>query len=111
MKKFKTTEDAWFWFVRAALGKPQELTERPCKPNDIMQVLDTLHRGQVITMEHLLVLRHYGRRQKAPDNTYSQEMRAHKLWTEAIDALTVPLTAKEIIDPQPFNLAGLRIVK
>lgn len=49
--------------------------------------LDALRRKRVLLMDHIMVLRFYGRKGQAPDAQRSSEIRAARLWAEAIYAL------------------------
>ena len=101
---FNNAEEAWFWFI-AAQEACQEgarlpgpsLTPRPCEPVDILQVLDRLRRHRRLLTDHLLVLRHYGRRYMAPDPGRIKEARAFMLWHEALERIGAVLAAKNII--------------
>jgi hypothetical protein len=105
---FDSAEDAWFWFIKAQQARIDGarfshglgVTARPCEPVDILQVVDRLYRQKNLTMDHLLVLRHYGRRMLPPDPRRAKEIRAWRLWTEALVQLAPPLEAKKIIRPQ-----------
>ncbi|MCB1682720.1 MAG: hypothetical protein H6858_01950 [Rhodospirillales bacterium] len=102
---FDTVEEAWFWFIAAQQAKNegariiagQGLVERPCEPVDILKILDRLYRRRILTMNHILVLRHYGRRNMAPDPRRIKEVRADKLWREAMDRLEPVLESKGIL--------------
>lgn len=103
---FETAEEAWFWFI-AAYGARNEgarivagasLTPRACEPLDILKIIDRLHRNRVISRDHLLVLRHYGRRAFAPDARHPKEMRAAKLWDEAMEHLALALRRKGLME-------------
>lgn len=103
---FATVEDAWFWFVQAQQARSDGarysagagLVPRPCEPVDILTILTQLHRSRRLTMDHLLVLRHYGRRMMAPDPRRAKEVRAHDLWVEALERLEPALMRKGIIE-------------
>ena len=108
---FDSAEQAWFWFIqaqqaridgaRATMGAG--LVPRPCEPIDILHCLDRLYRQRKLSMDHLLVLRHYGRHMVAPDPSRAQEIRGYRLWIEALEQLGPMLEAKKIIQPQaPF---------
>ena len=105
---FDSAEEAWFWFIQAQqarldgaqISQGIGLIPRPCEPIDILQALDRLHRQKKLVMDHLLVLRYYGRRMLPPDPRRAKEMRAWKLWTEALSRLAKALEAKKIIRPQ-----------
>lgn len=92
---FETVEEVWFWFVLAQQAKVDgarytaglSLTPRPCEPSDILKILNNLYRNRMLLWDHLLVLRHYGRRQLAPDPRRVKEARAYKLWGEALKRL------------------------
>lgn len=102
---FESVEEAWFWFIAAQQARVdgarfiagQGPVARPCEPLDILKVLDRLHRNRRLIMDHLLVLRHYGRRMLPPDPRRVKEVRAHKLWCEALDRLEQPLQRKGIV--------------
>ena len=108
---FDSVEQAWFWFIQAQqaridgarLSSHAGLVARPCEPIDILQTLDRLYRGRRLSMDHLLVLRHYGRRMMAPDPRRPKEIRAWRLWSEALSRLTPALEKKGILKPAaPF---------
>lgn len=102
---FECASEAWFWFILAqqaridgarfvsGLGR----VPRPCEPSDILNVLNRLYRSRRLQMDHLLVLRHYGRRQMSPDPKRNKEARAHKLWSEAMERLEPALVNKKIV--------------
>jgi hypothetical protein len=105
---FDTAEEAWFWFIQAQealsqgarIAAGQGLLPRPCQPVDILKVLDRLYRHRLLLRDHLLVLRHYGRRLLAPDPRRVKEARAHGLWTEAFIHLATALERKGIVSPR-----------
>lgn len=102
---FGSAEEAWFWFIQAQAARNdgarfvmgQGLVPRPCEPIDILKVLDRLYRQRRLVMDHLLVLRHYGRRQMAPDPCRAKEMRAHELWREALERMEAVMERKGIV--------------
>lgn len=104
---FDSATDAWFWFIQAQQARIDgarfmrgaSLIARPCEPIDILQTLDRLYRQRQLQMDHLLVLRHYGRRMLPPDPRRPKEVRAYKLWVEALGKLSEKLEEKGIIRP------------
>lgn len=102
---FDNVEDAWFWFIQAQAARNegarfaagQGLVTRPCEPVDILKVLDGLYRQRRVLRDHLLVLRHYGRRMMAPDPRRVKELRAYTLWREALERLHPALVRKGIV--------------
>ena len=104
---FDSAEEAWFWFIDAQSARNDGarftaglgLYPRPCEPTDILKVLNRLYRGRMILMDHLLVLRHYGRRKLPPDDRRPKEARAAKLWAEALAKLEEALESKGIVRP------------
>ena len=102
---FESAEEAWFWFIAAQQARNDGarfvsglgLVSRPCEPVDILKILDRLHRQRRLLMDHLLVLRHYGRRTMAPDPRRVKEARAYDLWTEALERLGYALQKKGIV--------------
>lgn len=108
---FNDAEEAWFWFIQAQQARNDgarftagmSLVPRPCEPSDILKILDRLYRNRFLMRDHLLVLRHYGRRQLAPDPHRIKEAVAYKLWREAMDRIEPVLIRKEIIHPKNNN--------
>ncbi len=102
---FESAVDAWFWFIQAQQARNEgarytagvSLFPRPCEPADILKVLDRLYRNRRLLRDHLLVLRHYGRRQMAPDPRRIKEIRAHDLWKEALERIEIVLVRKGIV--------------
>ena len=74
------------------------LVSRPCEPIDILKVLERLYRQRRLVRDHLLVLRHYGRRQMPPDYNRVKEARAYTIWVEALDRLGEALISKGIVE-------------
>ncbi|MGB0719001.1 MAG: hypothetical protein ACPGRX_00920 [Bdellovibrionales bacterium] len=116
---FESAEEAWFWFIAAQqarcegarVASGQSLYPRPCEPIDILKVLDSLYRKRRLLRDHLLVLRHYGRRHMPPDPHRIKEARAYKLWIEALDRMGEVFVRKGIIEsaapwPQSSFLFG-----
>lgn len=108
---FESTEEAWFWFLQAQQAREDGarfaagvgLIPRPCEPIDIYKVLDRLHRQRRLMMDHLLVLRHYGRRMMPPDPRRVKEVRSFKLWKEALDRMEPLLVRKGIVRAKKFS--------
>lgn len=102
---FESATDAWFWFILAQQARNEgarytagmSLTPRPCEPTDILKILDGLYRQRRLLRDHLLVLRHYGRRQMAPDPRRVKEVLANKLWNEALERIEPILVRKGIV--------------
>jgi hypothetical protein len=103
---FRDAEEAWFWFMAAQSARNDgarviagaALYPRPCEPLDILKVVDRLYRGRRLVRDHLLVLRHYGRRHMPPDMRRLKEQRAHELWTEALTRIESVLESKGIVE-------------
>ena len=108
---FENAVEAWFWFIQAQEAKNEgarftaglSLTPRPCEPTDILKILDRLYRNRRLERDHLLVLRHYGRRQLAPDPRRVKEVRADKLWKEALERIEAVLIQKGIVRPKKLT--------
>lgn len=102
---FESAEEAWFWFIQAQAARNDGarvsvgmgLVARPCEPIDILKVVDRLYRQRRLLMDHLLVLRHYGRRLMPPDARRVKEVKAHGLWIEALERITPILERKGIV--------------
>jgi len=102
---FDSAVEVWFWFIQAQDARNDGarfsagagLIPRPCEPSDILKILNTLYRARRLERDHLLVLRHYGRRQMPPDPRRVKELRAHDLWKEALSRLEPVLIRKGIV--------------
>lgn len=102
---FLDAPEAWFWFIQAQQARNEgarytagmSLTPRPCEPTDVLKILDGLYRNRLLMRDHLLVLRHYGRRQLAPDPRRVKEAIAYKLWCEAFERIEPILIRKKIV--------------
>lgn len=104
---FESAEAAWFWFIQAnqarvdgaRIGAGIGQTARPCEPLDIFHVIDRLYRKRVLLIDHFYVLRHYGRRMTPPDPRRVREVRAFRLWSEALGHIEPALVRKGIVAP------------
>lgn len=105
---FDNAEEAWFWFILAQEARNEgarytagmAVTPRPCEPTDILSCVERLYRNRRLVMDHLLVLRHYGKRQLAPDPRRVKEVRAFSLWKEALERIEPVLVRKGIVRPK-----------
>lgn len=105
--RFESAEEAWFWFIQAQAARNdgarfaagQGLVPRPCEPIDILRILDRLYRQRHLLRDHILVLRHYGRRNLPPDPRRVKEIRAHDLWLEALERMELVMIRKGIVRP------------
>lgn len=101
---FDNAEEAWFWFITAQAARDEgarftagiSLVPRPCEPTDILKCAERLYRNRRLMMDHLLVLRHYGKRQLPPDPRRVKEVRAFALWKEALERLEPVFVRKGI---------------
>ncbi len=106
---FENSEEAWFWFIAAQQARNDGaritagdgLLRRPCEPVDILKILDGLCRKRQLLRDHLLVLRHYGRRHWPPDPYRIKEAQSYELWQEALERMSPILLSKGIIEPAP----------
>lgn len=101
---FASAEQAWFWFVAAALARAEGARPaagladppRPCLPEDIQQAVERLYRSHRLHRRHLVVLSEGGRAFLAPGNG-PRERAAARLWEEAMAALDEVLRARGIV--------------
>ena len=109
---FATAEEAWFWFIQAQAARAEgarivagmSAVARPCEPLDIFRVMERLYRGRRLLMDHVLVLRYYGRRLLPPDPRSMKELRAHELWCDALKKMEDVLVSKGIVENRPWYL-------
>ncbi len=105
---FDNAEEAWLWFILAQEARNEgarfsaglALCARPCEPTDILGVVERLYRNRRLVMDHVLVLRHYGKRQLPPDPRRIKEVRAFALWKEALERIEPVLVRKGIVRPK-----------
>ena len=105
VESFLNAEEAWFWFIAAMKAREDGArivagmghVPRPCEPVDIYKAVERLYRNRRLLIDHIKILRHYGRRGVAPDQYYAREMIAHRLWREALQILEISLKAKGIV--------------
>lgn len=76
-------ENLVFWFVQNSKG-----TFSGYSRADILKVLDKLYRNRSLFRDHLLIIRHYGRKGVSPDCAKEKEKRAFKIWGEAIELIS-----------------------
>lgn len=115
---FVSAEEAWFWFMQAQQARldgarimgGQGALARPCEAADIFKIVDRLYRQRRLMRDHLLVLRHYGRRFLAPDPRRAKEARAHALWTESLERIGAVLESRGIMRPSPKKSTALSAV-
>jgi hypothetical protein len=109
---FESAEQAWFWFISSSEARNdgarivagQGLVPRPCEPIDILRIVDRLYRVRRLQKDHLLVLRYYGRRHLPPDHRRIREMRACKIWHEAMARMESVMEKKGIVErPHRFR--------
>jgi hypothetical protein len=117
---FRSADAAWLWCAAQLLarrdGRPPraDLSEggarRPCTPDDILMVMDRLHRQGRITMDQARVLRAYGDLQRSPSPAMIGEDEDWRKWRGAMCALREALVARGIVAAQrPRNrVAGRR---
>jgi len=110
---FSSAEEAWFWFIQAQQARNDGARAtvgsgfigRPCEPLDILKIVDDLYRNRRLFTDHFMVLRHYGRRLMAPDPRRVKELKACKLWDEAMDRMAPLMERKGIIlSYSPMNI-------
>lgn len=107
---FANAAEAWFWFIQAQAAANDGarasggLVPRPCEPLDILKILDRLVRHRCLVRDHLIVMRHYGRRLMPPDPRRAHEARADRIWREAMGFLEEAMLRKGFIlkTSQPF---------
>lgn len=102
---FQSAEEAWFWFIQAQTARNDGakisagsgLYPRPCEPVDIIRTVERIYRNCRISMDHVMVMKHYGLRMLAPNKYVNKEKRSHTLWTQAMERLEESLIAKRIV--------------
>lgn len=102
---FRSAEEAWFWFIQAQTARNEGarisagagVLSRPCEPVDIIKSLERIYRARRISMDHIMVLKHYGQRMLSPDPRRPREIRAHQLWKSALEKLEEALVSKRIV--------------
>lgn len=111
LSPFKSAEEAWFWFIQNQMAREDgariaaglSLVSRPCEPVDIYKIMERLYRSRRLLMDHILVLRHYGRRLMSPDPRRIKEVKAHGLWIEALSRMEEVMIGKGIVEAKTFS--------
>lgn len=67
---------------------------------DVQIAIEKLHRAGVIGMDHIRVIKHYGKRGLRPDEHHPKEKRAAMLWDEVMEQLGAQLHKKGLVDKQ-----------
>lgn len=98
---FPSAEAAWFWTAASLEARTNPAAPRPpqraCRPEDVVKCLDELYRRRRIELLHARILRHYGRRGRAPNPAHPRERCDWRLWQEAMDRLAYPLRQKGLL--------------
>lgn len=93
---FSDAEEAWFWFMRCS-GEDYKLALH------ILDAVDRIHRKRMLSRDHLLVMRHYGRRGQVPCADRTQEARSQMLWDEAMKTIQPALIRLGIVEEKHTN--------
>ncbi len=102
---FLSAEEAWIWGMQGLLARQDgarpvagmALYPRPCEPDDLVLVLQRLHRRGRVSSGHIRVMIDFGRQLTPPDERCREEELAARLWEEALDQMLKPLKAKGIV--------------
>lgn len=97
---YRDAEDAFFAMVDRQRHEGCRTAGGPHRPGsglDTQKIIERLHRERKISMDHILVLRHYGVRGMRPDPDRVKEARAAALWKEVMDLLQPELKQKGMI--------------
>lgn len=102
---FLSAEEAWLWGMQGLLARQEgarpvagmALYPRPCEPDDLVLILQRLHRRGRVSSGHVGVMMDYGRRVMPPDGRCREEELAAYLWDEALDLMVTSLRAKGIV--------------
>lgn len=106
-EKFKNAEEAWFWFVKdisrtdTSLNPESSLERRAITSQEFLSILNRLYKNRVITYDHLLVMRCYGRLGIPPNPSILKQERAHKLWQEGIKRVHDALYTRGLLHDSP----------
>jgi hypothetical protein len=103
-RPFSSPAAAWFWAMRglqarrdgAAWGVSNK-APAGAEIDDVVKVLDRLYRQRRITLEHARILRIYGERGTAPNESATAERNDARLWREAMERMELPLQCKGIV--------------
>lgn len=102
---FDSAEDAWLWFSQCQIARLDGVRftaglgtfARPCDPDDIYRIVNTLYRRRVLGAGHLTVLGRFGLRQVPPGPGSGDTPGECTLWDEALDRLGTALRHKGIV--------------
>ncbi len=102
---FDSAEEAWFWFVRcqqvrqegARLSDGGGDFSRPCDPDDVYCAAVSLSKRGLLSRAHLATLGTFGLQGRPPDARRNDEVKASRLWDEALDRIGTVLRTKGIV--------------
>jgi hypothetical protein len=105
-KPFQSAEEAWFWYIRcqkarndgARMEADMSRDARPCDPDDLYRAVKQLSDNRRISRNHVNTLVRYGESESPPDPRCREEEHPHRLWSEALDKLSIILKQKNIIE-------------
>jgi len=105
IEPFENSQEAWFWFCQANEAKTigakcspgMGEVSRPCEPEDILNIVNKLHKNRMLLMDHIRILAHYGKRLCAPNLKRNKEQLAYTLWDQAFKKLEPIFLQKGII--------------
>jgi hypothetical protein len=103
---FQSAEEAFFNMVScqkyAAAGARLKTGEgkfrRPGSAIDTRLVIERLYRERKLSLDHINVLRWYGKREMRPDERREKEARAAMLWDDAMALIGLELLKKGMLD-------------
>jgi len=104
--KFSTAEEAWFWFMRSEKARAERakcekwdnISEKPCLPDDVYRCVAQLYRQDILFYLHLEVMGEYGYLDRYPDTEDDLEAVDWIIWVDAFDTLEPYLIAKGIVE-------------
>lgn len=98
MTTFISADAAMIWFANQTPPYQGDAAE-------IFRALNDLYVQRVLKLDHILVIRHYGRRGEIPQLSRMREMKAYDLWRTARAALEPRLEKYNIIKKDQRVLA------
>lgn len=102
---FDSAEEAFFNMVTfqkyaasgAKIRAGQGLFHRPGSANDTRIVIERLYAQRKLSLDHINVLRWYGKREMRPDERREKEARAAMLWDDAMRIIGAELAKKGMV--------------
>ena len=91
-ERFQNAEQMWFWFlycksIQNGFHHNTNSSRRPCELLDIETLITKLYLSGKLSEEHLIVMKKFGDKRRAPHQYIFSENKSAAVWDEAMKIL------------------------